>query len=99
MALVDVQIVPVGTDLPSFSSFVSEACLVAAQSGIGYRVTPMGTVLEGPLDQVLPVARRMHEAALQAGAARVVTNLTIDERTDKPMSMSAAVEAVANQIT
>lgn len=99
MALVDVQIVPVGTNLPSFSSFVSEACRAAARSGVSYRVTPMGTVLEGPLEQVLPVAQRMHEAALQAGAARVVTNLTIDDRTDKPMSMSAAVESVTTNLS
>lgn len=98
MAFVEVQVIPVGTNLPSFSSFVTEACRVAAQANVSYQITPTGTVLEGSIEQVLPVAQRMHQAALQAGASRVVTNLTIDERTDKQMSMPASVGAVQNQL-
>lgn len=98
MALVEVSIVPVGTNAASISSFVAEAARVADEMGLKYQVTPTATVLEGDLQQALNCAQKMHDAAMRAGAARVVTNVTIDDRHDKPLTMESSVDAVTNQI-
>lgn len=98
MALVEVSIVPVGTSEASFSSFVTEAAKVANQHGIKYQVTPTGTVLEGDVQQALNVAQQMHAAALRAGATRVVTNMVIDDRQDKQLTMESAVNAVTSKV-
>lgn len=94
MALLEVSVVPVGTGDASFSTFVAEACQVAEQQGVRFQVTPTGTVLEGELPRVLAVAQAMHEAAFRNRAARVVTNMHIDDRRDRRQTMEHAVEAV-----
>jgi uncharacterized protein (TIGR00106 family) len=51
---------------------------------VTFTLTPMSTILEGPLDDVLAVVRRIHEVPFEQGAARVSTSLKIDDRRDKP---------------
>jgi uncharacterized protein (TIGR00106 family) len=55
------------------------------QSGLDYRVGPMGTVVEGEWDRVMGLAKRCHEAML-ASTDRVMTTIRIDDRKDKPQT-------------
>lgn len=80
------------------SSHVAEACREAARNGIKYRVTPTATVLEGDLRALVDVACRMHEAGFHGGAQRVVTNMAIDDRHDKDLTMEHAVASVTNEV-
>lgn len=98
MALLEISVVPVGTESPSISSFVAQACKEAKRNGIKFDVTPTSTVMEGDLPALLDVAKQMHAAAFQGGAPRVVTNISIDERRDKDLSMEATVSAVRSEI-
>ncbi len=93
MALAEVAIVPVGTDEPSYSSFVTAALEACATKGVRYEVGAMSTVLEGDLDEILACARRMHRSVLDAGAQRVVTHLTIEERLDQRDSIERRIES------
>jgi uncharacterized protein (TIGR00106 family) len=61
---------------------------------MSYRLTSMGTIIEGSLDEVLEVIRKMHEVPFSKGASRVVTLLKIDDRRDKPVTMADKVESV-----
>jgi uncharacterized protein (TIGR00106 family) len=56
--------------------------------------TPMSTVVEGDLGRILDAAQRMHEVPFTAGALRVVTHVTIDERRDKPLTIQSKLDAV-----
>jgi len=94
MAMAEVSIVPVGTGSPSVSSYVARCLDVLEASGLSYRLNPMGTVIEGELDRILEAVRKMHESALAAGAARVLTNIKIDDRTDKKLTIDGKIEAV-----
>lgn len=94
MALLEISVVPVGTDSPSISSFIAQACREAKRNGIKFDVTPTATVMEGDLPALMDVARQMHQAAFHAGSKRVVTNISIDERRDKDLSMERTVSAV-----
>ncbi len=98
MALLEISVVPVGTESPSFSSFVAQACREAQRNGIKYDVTPTSTVMEGDLPALMDVARKMHEAAFQAGSQRVVTNIAIDERRDKDLQMEDSVRTVRREV-
>ena len=65
MAIAEVSIVPLGTKTPSVSQYVARAVkALEQQKGIEYQMTPMGTVIEGDLDRILVVARKMHEEVL-----------------------------------
>ena len=91
----EISVVPVGTGSAGISQYVA-ACLdvVKDREGISYRLTPMGTILEGPFDIIIKVARKMHEAPFGKGAARVITTLKIDERRDKTNTMDGKLKSV-----
>jgi uncharacterized protein (TIGR00106 family) len=98
MALLEISVVPVGTDTPSISSFITEACREAKRNGIKFDVTPTATVMEGDLPALMHVAQQMHQAAFRAGTQRVVTNISIDERRDKDLTMKETVHTVADAL-
>ena len=99
MAMVEVSVVPVGTGTPSVSKYVAKAVqILQAEKDIKYELTAMGTIIEGDLERLLSLVSRMHQSALDAGAMRVVTTVKIDERRDKPSSMSGKVAAVKREL-
>ena len=89
------SVVPIGTGDASLSHYVA-SCLkiLKDRNDVSYQLTPMGTVIEGPIDNILEVTRQMHEVPFNEGVYRVVTTLKIDERRDKPFTMSSKVESV-----
>jgi uncharacterized protein (TIGR00106 family) len=94
MAIVAVSISPVGAGT-SVSAHVAAALRVArAQDAVRVELGPMFTTLEGDLDAVLDLIRRMQEAVFAAGADRVSTVIKIDDRRDRPASMAEKVRAV-----
>ena len=58
----------------------------------------MGTIIEGDLERLLTLAGRMHQSAFEAGVMRVATTIKIDERRDKPSSMSSKVESAKGKL-
>ncbi len=98
MPLLEISVVPVGTSTPSFSSHVSSAVDLIQHQGLQYQVTPTATVVEGSLDQLMQLAKDIHQNALQHGANRVITHMSIDDRTDKPLVMSQQIDAVQQSL-
>lgn len=99
MAIVEVSIIPLGTETPSLSKFVA-GCLHVLQGerDLHYQLTPMGTVIEGNLDRILEVVKKMHEQPFNSGAHRVLTNIRVDDRRDKVITMSGKVTSVVNKL-
>ena len=99
MAIVQVSIVPVGTKTTSISKYVAQALSILQHQGaVAYRLTPMGTILEGDLDNVLSTVRRMHESGFVEGVQRVLTTITIDDRRDKTATMESKVSSVESKL-
>lgn len=99
MAIVEVSVVPVGTKTPSVSKYVAKAVkILREEKDIKYELTAMGTIIEGDLERLLSLVSRMHQSAFDAGAMRVVTAVKIDERRDKPSSMTSKVETVKREL-
>jgi len=91
----EVSIVPVGTGDTGLSRYIA-GCLevLEGRKDISYRLTPMGTIIEGPLEKVLEVILKMHEVPFNKGVSRVVTFLKIDDRRDKSSTMAGKIESV-----
>lgn len=91
----EISVIPLGTGSTSISEYVA-ACIgvLDEAKGISYRLTPMATILEGNMEDVLEVTRKMHEVPFLKGAARAVTTLRIDDRRDKKLSMEGKVKSV-----
>lgn len=60
MAVMEINIVPLGTKTPSVSKYIAEALKeLEKEKGIKYTLTSMGTIVEGELDVLLRIAKRM----------------------------------------
>ena len=98
MAIVAVSISPVGAGV-SVANFVAAALrVVREQRSVRFRLDPMFTTLEGDLDEVLALIRRMQEAVFEGGAVRVGTVIKIDDRRDRPVRMEEKVRSVEERL-
>lgn len=99
MAIVEVSVIPIGTDSPSISSYVAKCQdIVERQKKVDYQLTPMGTVLEGNLSDCLELVKELHEVPFAAGAERVATQVKIDDRRDKKASMQQKLSSVKEKL-
>lgn len=99
MALVEVSIIPLGTETPSVSQYIARAVKVLQdEKEIKYELTAMGTIIEGDLERLLTIVRKMHEAVFDAGIMRVVTIIKIDDRRDKISSMNSKMESLKTEL-
>jgi len=99
MAIVEVSIVPIGTETASLSKYVAGAVqILQGEKDVKYELTAMGTIIEGDLERLLALVRKMHQSAFDAGVKRVVTTVKIDERRDKASSISGKVESVGRRL-
>lgn len=97
--IAEVTVVPLGTATASLSAFVAAAEKVLQKfPALKSMLTPMSTILEGELDEVLAAVRAMHEAPFAQGAMRVSTTLRIDDRRDKPITMAGKLAAVKSKL-
>jgi len=100
MAVCSVEVVPLGTKSPSVSSYVA-SCLKILDNypDLEYQLTPMSTVIEGDIERIFEAVLKMHEVPFSFGAKRVVTNLKVDERRDKELTMKGKVDAVQSKLS
>ena len=96
--LVEVNVIPIGKEGGSLSAPLAEVLKVVRSCGVKYELSAMGTTLEGDLDALLAVARKMHEVCFTLGYPRVVTTIKIDDRRDKDMSMHSKVDSVEQKL-
>ena len=99
MAIAEVSVVPLGTKSPSVSQYVARAIKVLEQErDIKYETTAMGTIIQGDLDRILAVVKKMHEEIFGDGVARVLTTIKIDDRRDKTQSMKAKLDSLKKKL-
>jgi len=91
----EISIVPVGTAEAGVSKYIAASLeVLEGRKDLIYRLTPMGTIIQGPLTEVLDAIKAMHEIPFSKGALRVVTDISIDDRRDKPVTMAGKIESV-----
>ena len=97
--IAEISITPLGTASTSLSHYVAACVDILKQAPeVSYQLTAMGTIIQGPLEQVLELAGKMHQAPFAQGAQRVVTTIKIDDRRDKPLTIEGKVQAVVKQM-
>jgi uncharacterized protein (TIGR00106 family) len=99
MAIAQISITPLGTQTPSVSKYVANCHKVLDQvEGIRWQLTPMATIIEGEVDQILKAVRLMHEVPFTEGVMRVSTQVKIDDRRDKPGTMEGKMHSVISKL-
>lgn len=76
--LVEFSIVPVGKGA-SVGNDIAKVIKIVENSGLPYKLNPMGTVVEGKWDELMALVKRCHRTVLREGE-RVITTIKIDDR-------------------
>lgn len=88
-------VVPLGKE--ALSKDVAKVIDVIDKSGIEYRLTAMGTVLEGEPDDVWRVLRTCHET-MRKFERRVHTHISIDDRQDEVDAINSKVDDIEKHL-
>ncbi|OLO26922.1 hypothetical protein BTR23_21350 [Alkalihalophilus pseudofirmus] len=101
MAIVDVTIIPIGTNASSVSHYVADIHRVLEKYNkkIKYQLTPMSTIIEGELPVLFEVIQAIHEVPFEAGVQRVATNIRIDDRRDKASTLEGKLASVNEKLS
>ncbi|WHH57095.1 MTH1187 family thiamine-binding protein [Petroclostridium sp. X23] len=98
MPILEISVIPIGTSSASIGDMVTQACQIVKNKGLEHEITATSTLVEGDFNQLIQVAQEMHAIPFKAGAQRVITSMTIDERHDKNDSMDDKVEEVIDRM-
>ena len=76
--LVEFSILPVGKGI-SVSKSVAKAINLVDKSGLDYKVSEMGTIVEGEWKEIISLIERCHRLLLKE-TGRVITTVKVDDR-------------------
>lgn len=94
--LIEFSIVPVGAG-SSLGGRLAEVMKIVSESGLPYKVNPMGTVVEGGWDELMNLVKKCHEAAMR-NEERVLTKISIDDRKDMPNRIEEKVKSIEKRL-
>lgn len=90
--IAEFTIVPIGAGV-STSAEVARVVKLVDESGLNYKLNPMGTVVEGEWAEVMGLIERCHKL-LMGDVERVMTSITIDDRKGRTGRITGKVESV-----
>jgi uncharacterized protein (TIGR00106 family) len=94
--LAEFSVVPIGKG-ESVSQYVAECIKIVEDSGITYKINPMGTVLEGDYDEVMAVIRKCHMRVMEL-CPRVITSVKIDDRKGARNALQRKITSVEEKV-
>jgi uncharacterized protein (TIGR00106 family) len=95
MALMHLTIIPLGTGSTSVGAYVADIQRALEKSGFPYKLTDMGTIIEGSSGELLALAGELSELSFNKGVQRVVTQINLDDRRDKKVALDDKILSVA----
>ena len=99
MAIMQLNVIPLGTGSTSVGDFVVDIQNLLKKSGAAFQLTDMGTIIEGEPAELLELAAEINEDVFRHGAQRVVTQIVIDDRRDKKVSIGEKTASVQEKLS
>ncbi len=96
MVLLEFMMSPTGKG-ESLSPYIARILNVVDKSGVAYKLTPMGTILEGEWDEVMSVVRACF-LELEADCDRIGTHIKIDYRRGDASRLESKIESVEKKL-
>ena len=94
MIISQLSIAPIGKDV-SLSRYVKKAINVFKENNIKFETNDMATVIETEdLETLFNVVKKAHNAMIESGAQRVITELKIDDRRDKNVTIGSKLKSL-----
>ena len=94
--LLELSVIPLGRGR-SISADLADLVKIIDASGLDYRLTAAGTILEGTWDQVMGVAKKCHSEMLQK-TERVITLMKVDDYAQRTGRLAGAVASVEQKV-
>jgi uncharacterized protein (TIGR00106 family) len=81
----------------SLSKYVSRSLKIIDESGVPYRLNPMGTVLEGEFEEVMNVVKQCYET-MRKDCKRITCGIKIDYREGKSGRLESKIAAIEKNL-
>jgi uncharacterized protein (TIGR00106 family) len=94
--LIEFSVVPIGVG-ESVSQYVAECMGIVENSGLIYRINPMGTVVEGEYDEVMALVKKCHAKVIEM-CPRVITTIKIDDRKGAKGMIDKKIQSVEKKL-
>lgn len=94
--LVEFSIVPVGMG-SSMGKPLADVMKLVDESGLPYRLNPMGTVVEGQWEEVMTLVRKCHEEVMRS-AERAITSIKVDDRKGRTDMIESKIRSVEERL-
>ena len=94
--IVQFSIIPIGKG-PSLGDDIAKVLRIVENSGLPYKLNPMGTVVEGKWEDVMSLIKKCHGSVLK-GSERVVTSISIDDRKKSRNRIEEKVRSVEKRL-
>ena len=94
--LLELSVIPLGRGR-SISADIVDLVKIIDASGLDYRVTAAGTIVEGRWDQLMDVARKCH-AEMRQKTERVITFMKVDDYADRAGRLTGAIASIEGKL-
>ncbi|MCX7913415.1 MAG: MTH1187 family thiamine-binding protein [Thermodesulfovibrionales bacterium] len=94
--LTEFSIVPIGVG-SSLSDKLAIVLKIIDESGITYRVNPMGTVVEGTWEETMDLIKKCRDALMET-EERIIINIKIDDRKSKHNAIEEKIASVERKL-
>lgn len=94
--LIEFSIVPIGSG-SSIGDRLAEVLKIVDESGLPYKINPMGTVVEGEWEDLFRLVKKCHKAVMK-NEERVITNISVDDRKGRPNRIEEKVKSVEKRL-
>ena len=98
MAIAIVHVIPLGTPTPSVGSYIADCVKVLQEAGVRFEVNAMGTIIDGEMDEIFKLVKKIHAVPFEKGVQRVVTTVTLDDRRDKKVTAGEKLASVMKRL-
>jgi uncharacterized protein (TIGR00106 family) len=94
--LLELSVIPLGRGR-SISGDVADLVKIIDASGLDYRLTAAGTIIEGPWDELMKVAKDCH-GEMRKKTERVITLMKVDDYGERSGRLTKAVKSVEQKL-
>lgn len=95
MLLADIHVSPIGTCSTSVSQYIKIAINVLKKRHVKFIIGPFSTSFEiNDFTELASIISEIHEELYKSGIKRIVTEIRIDDRRDKNITLESKIKAV-----
>jgi uncharacterized protein (TIGR00106 family) len=94
--LLELSVIPLGRGR-SISADIVDLVRIIDASGLDYRLTAAGTIIEGGWDQLMEVARKCH-TEMRKKTERVITFMKLDDYGDRTGKLTEAIASIEGKL-